>query len=135
MGIVIDTSAIIELERARASWDPILERADDELVFLPAIVWGELMAGVHLADSVPRALKRRDRLNELRHAIPILPFTAEIAELWAELFAELQRAGTPIPANDLCVAATAIAHEHTVLVSSKDEAHYRRVPGATVLKL
>jgi tRNA(fMet)-specific endonuclease VapC len=84
---------------------------------------------------VARALKRRERLDELRRTIPVLPFTAEIAELWAELFAELQRAGTPIPANDLCVAATAIAHKHTVLVSSKDEAHYRRVPGATVLTL
>ena len=135
MGIVIDTSAIIELERARASWDAILERAGEDPVFLPAIVWGELMAGVHLADSVQRALKRRENLDRLRKAVPILPFSAEIGEVWAELFAELQRAGTPVPANDLCVAATAVALHHRVLVSSVDEAHFRRVPGAEVIML
>ena len=135
MGLVIDTSAIIELERARASWDSILEKAGDERVYLPAIVWAELMAGVHLADSVPRALKRRERLDELRRIVGILPFTAEIAELWAELFAELQRAGTPIPANDLCVAATAVSHGHGLLVSSMDEGHYRRIPQAKVFTL
>jgi len=135
MGLIIDTSAIIELERARASWERIFESAGDEPVFLAAIVWAELVAGVHVADSVPRALRRRERLDRLRDHVPILPFTAEIAELWAELFANLQRAGTPIPSNDLCVASTAIAHGHSILVSSKDEAHYRRVERAEVVTL
>ena len=135
MGVIIDTSAIVELERQRASWDRVLVKVGDEPVFLPAIVWGELMAGVHLADSVPRALKRREKLDKLRELVAVLPFNVEIAEAWAELFAELQRAGTPIPANDLCVAATARVHGHRILVSSMDEAHYRLVSGANVLTL
>lgn len=135
MGLIIDTSAIIELERARQSWDPVFEVSGDEPVFLPAIVWGELMAGVQLADSVPRALKRREKLENLRKFVPVLPFTEEIAELWAELFAHLQRAGTPIPANDLCVASTAIFHGHRVLVSPKDEQHFRCLPRVALLTL
>lgn len=59
MGIVIDTSAMIALERSRASRDAILEEAGEEPVILPPIVWGELMAGVHLADSVPRRVSEK----------------------------------------------------------------------------
>jgi tRNA(fMet)-specific endonuclease VapC len=135
MGLVIDTSAIVELERGRARWDGVLEKAGREPVFLPAIVWGELLAGVYLADSVSRALKRREKLDQLRQVVPVLPFTEETAEAWAELFAELQRAGTPIPANDLCVAATAKVEGHRILVSSRDEGHYRLVPGVEVMTL
>ena len=135
MGLIIDTSAIVELERSKSNWDAVLKKAGDEPVFLPAIVWGELMAGVHLADSAPRALRRREKLDALRKAVPILPFTAEIAEVWSRLFAELQRAGTPIPSNDLCVAATAIAEGHRILVSTKDENHYRQVKGAEIVRL
>lgn len=135
MGLIIDTSAIIELERSRRSWEPLFGTAGDEDVFLAAIGWGELVAGVHLADSVPRALKRRERLDRLRAQVPILPFTAEIAELWAELFAELQKAGTPIPANDLCIASTAIVHGHAILVGSRDEGHCRRIARAEIVTL
>lgn len=135
MGLMIDTSALIELERESEGWTKLLKRAAAEPVFLPAIVWGELQAGVHLADSVERALKRRGKLDQLRHLVPILPFTAEIAEVWAGLFADLQRKGTPIPAHDLCVISTALFHRHRLLISSKDEAHFRVVPALQVVKL
>ena len=59
-------------------------------------------------------------------------------ELFASLlaaYAEPQRAGAPIPANDLCVAATAVAHGHRILVGSRDEAHFRRIRAAEVITL
>ena len=68
MAFLIDTSAIIELERSRADWTELLDRFGGEPVYLPAIVWAELMAGVHLADSAQRALSRRKRLETLRLA-------------------------------------------------------------------
>src|SRR5687768_7737780 len=106
MGFVVDTSVIIELERASRDWTRLSKRSGDEPVYLSAIVWAELLAGVHLANTAQRALSRRKKLDELQGQITILPFTQEVAEVWAELFVELQRAGTPIPANDLAIAAT-----------------------------
>jgi tRNA(fMet)-specific endonuclease VapC len=127
MGVVIDTSALIEMERGDKEWDEVVGRAGEERVYLPAIVWAELLAGVHLADSAARALKRRKRLDSLRERISILDFTKEITETWAELFAELQREGTPIPSNDLTVAATAVYYGYRVLVGNRGEAHFRKI--------
>ncbi len=41
------------------------------------------------------------------------------------LFAELRQAGTPIPTNDLWIAALAVQHDLTLLTRDK---HFNRVP-------
>lgn len=135
MGLIVDTSALVELERRKEAWDKVLRRASGEPVFLPAIVWGELQAGVYLADSIERALKRRAKLDKLRELVSILAFTAEIAEVWAELFGELQRKGTPVPANDLSVISTALFYGHRVLISSRNEAHFRAVARLDLVRI
>lgn len=128
MGLVIDTSFVVDLERAGGSWQQVERTAGDERVVLPAIVCAELLSGVHLADSPKRASDRRAKIDALLARVPVVPFGVETAEKWAELFATLHRSGTPIPANDLVVAATAIQLEFGVLVGKRDEAHFRRVP-------
>ncbi len=135
MGVVVDTSAIIEIERSGSDWGGIRRALSGKSAFLPSIVWAELMAGVHLADTVDRALNRKSRLDRLRQLVPILPFTPEIAETWAELFAELQKVGAMIPSNDLCVAATAVFFSHAVLVGSKEEQHFSRIERLEVVTL
>jgi predicted nucleic acid-binding protein len=62
----------------------------------------------------------------------VVDFGTEIAEVWAELFAALERRGSRIPANDLAVAATALFLGFKVLVGPQDEEHFRRVEGLTV---
>lgn len=64
--------------------------------------------------------------------LEVQPFTADMAEHYADIFAELSEAGTMIPQNDLAVAATARALGFGVLVGPRDEAHFRKVPGLTV---
>ena len=132
MGVLVDTSAIIELERGGGDWGALVKRAGEEPVYLSAVGWAELLAGVHLADSAQRALARRRKLEALEEQIRILPFTSAVAEQWAETFAELQRGGTPIPSNDLAIAATAIHHKLKLLVGRKDEAHFRKISGLKV---
>ena len=67
--------------------------------------------------------------------MPVVPFGPGAAERWAEIFAALQRAGTPIPANDLVVAATALELDFGVLVGPRDEVHFRRVTGLRVERI
>lgn len=135
MGLIIDTSAVVEIERKKLDWSHLISRAGNEQVFLPAIVWGELLAGVHLASTVERALQRRKRLEQIRSQLIILPFNSEIAEVWAELFSEMQKKGTPLSANDLCVISTARFHRYKILISSNDEAHFRRVTNVDLVML
>lgn len=104
----------------------------EEVVVLPAIVYGELLAGALLADSALRAAHRNAKIAALAARVPLIEFGREVAERWADLFADLSRRGQLIPANDLAVAATAIHLGFRVLVGHRDEAHFRRVPGLEV---
>ena len=129
MGLVLDTSALIALERSQSDLGNALRGFGEERCVLPAIVYAELMVGVHLADSASRAAKRKVRVDALLDACPIVEFDSAVAERWARVFADLSREGQMIPANDLAIAATALHLDYGVLVGPKDEAHYRRIDG------
>ena len=128
MGLVVDTSALIAVERA-ADWEASLGAYGDEPAVIPAIVYAELLVGVRLADSPARAAGRRARIEALISRLPIVEFTRQTAERWSEAFAALSRTGKMIPANDLAVAATALQLDFGVLVGPREERHFRRVPG------
>lgn len=67
--------------------------------------------------------------------VALEPFSAEIAEHYADIFAELMHAGNMIPQNDIAVAATARSVGFGVLAGRDDEKHFRRVAGLTVRTL
>jgi predicted nucleic acid-binding protein len=99
------------------------------------VVWAELLVGVRMAAEPDRIARRRARLEQLRLHVPLVPFDAAIAENYADIFAECLRSGRMIPQNDMAVAATARQLGYAVLVSRRDEAHFRSVNGLDVLAL
>jgi predicted nucleic acid-binding protein len=131
MGLILDTSALVAWERAHHAGQSVELDPGEELV-LPAIVWAEALAGVRLADSAARAARRMAWLESLRRVMGVEPFTAEIAEHHADIFAELTQTGSMIPSNDIAVAATARCLGCGVLVGPSDEAHFRRIAGLQV---
>lgn len=135
MGLVIDTSALVALEREGVAWDHQLAKIGDEPVALPAIVYAELLAGVALAETPDRAAGRRAKIDALAARVPLAAFATSTAERWAEVFAVLHRSGSLIPANDLAVAATARELGFGVLVGPRDEAHFRRVPDLRIERI
>jgi predicted nucleic acid-binding protein len=135
VGLVLDTSALVALERAGASLPGALATLADEEVAIQAIVVAELLAGVRLAREPRRAAQRRAKVDAVLALAPVVDFGTEIAEVWADLFAELERQGNRIPANDLAVAATARHLGFAVLVGPQDEEQFRCVEGITVRTL
>lgn len=134
MGVLIDTSAFIEVERAGG--DPVdLVPVGADRTVLPAIVYAELQVGVRLARSASAAARRRAKVEILAMRVPIVGFDRAIAERWADLFADLRHAGVSIPSNDLAVAATALHLGFGVLLASKGEKHFEAVPGLTITRL
>ena len=129
MGLLIDTSAVVALERGASSWEDALS---EEPVAVPAIVYAELLVGVRLADTPERAASRQKKIDALIARVPVIEFGSEAAERWAHVFADLRRAGTVIPSNDLMVAATALNVGFGVLVGAGDEGHFRSVQGLRV---
>jgi predicted nucleic acid-binding protein len=135
VGVVVDTSAVVDLERAGRPFGDALGELGREPLGLPAIVLAELLVGARLAGTPALASARRAKVEAVRARAPVIDFTARVAERWAELRVDLTRAGTLIPSNDLCVAATALVLGWDVLVGHRDEAHFRRVPGLGVQTL
>ena len=62
--------------------------------------------------------------------LEVLAPDAATAPLYASVRAHLERQGTPIGANDLLIAAHALALEATLITDNEDE--FRRVPGLAV---
>jgi predicted nucleic acid-binding protein len=135
VGVVVDTSALVALERAGASLTEALATLGEEEVALPAIVVAELLAGVRMAGDRRRAARRQAKIDALLALAPVVEFGAEIAERWADHFAALEKRGNRIPANDLAVAATATHLGFGVLVGPDDEEHFHRVEGLRVVAL
>jgi predicted nucleic acid-binding protein len=135
LGVVIDTSALVALERAGESFDATSVALGDEPAVIPAIVYAELQVSVRLAGERSRAARRRARIEALTSRVPIVEFDQTIAERWADLFAALTRAGTMIPGNDIQVAATAAHLDFAVLVGARGERHFAKVPGLRLARL
>ena len=126
MELILDTSALIEWERSIEAGRELAFPADAKIA-LPAIVWAEGLLGVRMADSVARASIRRSRLEAIRGATVVHPFTLAMAEHYADIHMELSKNGRLIPSNDIAVAATARCLGFGVLVGPKDEIHFRQV--------
>lgn len=133
MGLIIDTSALVALERRGVAVATLVEHHGEEPVAMPSIVWAEILVGVRLASDPALAARRRARVEEILAVIPIVPFDESVAEHYADVFAECTKAGTPIPQNDMAVAATARHLGYGVLVGPQDESHFRSVKGLNVV--
>lgn len=133
MGYVIDTSALVAIERSPSAGAITLP--EDDVAVVPAVVVAEILVGVRLADSETRAARRRRKLDRLLENHRCVPFDAMTAEAYADIHAELSRAGSLIPTNDMAVAATARRCDHAVLVGPDDEDHFRRIAGLRVVVL
>jgi tRNA(fMet)-specific endonuclease VapC len=122
--LILDTSALIALERGRAEPSDMLP--DDADVAICAVTASELLVGVELADA-----RYRDRRSELVEGaidrVEIIPFDLEIARHHASLLAHARRAGHPRGAHDLQIAATARATSRTIITG--DVTAFEGLPG------
>lgn len=94
-------------------------------VHMSVIALGELHAGFR--GGAKRADNER-RLAEFlgKPTVSVLLLSLETARIFGELMASLRRAGTPLPINDVWLAAQCV-ETGSVLVTY--DAHFRRVPG------
>ena len=123
--VVLDTSVVIAALRGVPGIETKLDQA--ERLWFPLVALGELELGVELASN---PTGQRAALDAFLPAVTVLPLTTSTARHYARLRGALSRAGTPIPENDLWIAALAV--EHGWPVATRD-AHFERVPGLSVL--
>ena len=130
MGVLIDTSVLIEHERGRLDLEPHLTRREGEEFFLSVVTASELLHGVHRATRAEVRMKRSAFVEALLERLPLLSIDLAVARVQAQVWAELARAGNMIGPNDLWIAATSLAHGLTMVTANVRE--FDRVPGLTV---
>lgn len=105
--ILLDTSAYSGLKKGHADIAVSVQRA--ERIFLSATVLGELRAGFASGNRLER---NEEELRQflLSPRVSVLPIDGDTSHYYAAIHASLRADGTPIPSNDLWIAASAMQH-------------------------
>ena len=135
MGLVLDSSVVIAAERQAKPVSDLLSALKDahgeHEILLSAITVLELEHGLHRAKSAEVRDRRRAYLDTVFAAIPVQPFTKEIAQLAGKIDAEARADGRAIPFPDLLIGTTA-PHAGYKIVTANTR-HFQMVPGLVVL--
>jgi len=131
MGLLIDTSVIVAIERQKGAPAELQDRAGGQTVHQSAVTASELLHGLHRAREESIRQRRAAFLEKVLSQFPILPFDLEVAHEHARIWAELKRQGMLIGAHDLMIAATALAHQMHLLTFNARE--FSRIQGSTLV--
>ncbi|MGH2558620.1 MAG: PIN domain-containing protein, partial [Thermomicrobiales bacterium] len=103
MGLVIDSSVFITLERRGHPVTRLTEMLVEEVIAISTITASELLVGVHRADSLNRRMRREAHVEQILAGFNVLPFDIPAARVHAELGAALSGSSRAINAHDLLI--------------------------------
>jgi predicted nucleic acid-binding protein len=125
--LLLDTNRLSDALAETEEVLDVLEAA--EAVYVPVVVLGEIRAGFRQGR---RTVDNEKRLSWFLSQDGVSPLAVEppVSHRYAEIHRALRAKGTPIPTNDLWIAATAV--EHGLVLYTRD-AHFEKVPGVALL--
>jgi tRNA(fMet)-specific endonuclease VapC len=129
MRYCLDTSAYSHFRRGDPQVVELIDRAD--WIGIPVIVMGELAVGFRL--GLRREANEADLARFVAHpVVEVLPVSDDVVSLYAGIVIDLKESGTPLPANDIWIAAVAARHGATILTY---DGHFKSIArvGATIL--
>ena len=121
--IILDSNAYTRLLAGDENVLDVVASADT--VFMSIFVLGELHAGF-LGGKKER--ENRDSLKKflLKPSVKILNATSETAEVFGSIKNSLILAGTPLPINDVWIAAHGVETGSVIITY---DTHFKQVPG------
>jgi tRNA(fMet)-specific endonuclease VapC len=123
MKILLDTSAYVGFKRNLDQIVEIVLKAE-RILFSP-IVLGELMFGFR---NGTKCKENMSDLNEfLQHeVVQLIPINEITSDRYSRIATQLRSAGTPIPTNDIWVAAQTMEHGAELITS---DTHFEKISG------
>ena len=123
MRIMIDTSAYVGFKRNVEDAVECIVKA--ELILFSPVVLGELMFGFR---NGKRFKDNMDDLNRfLEHEVVELTKIGRItADRYSRIATRLKQQGTPIPTNDIWIAAQTVEHGAELITADH---HFEKIPG------
>lgn len=122
MRVALDTNRITDLFHGDLELAEQLGTAEE--VWIPLFALGEIKAGFQGGTQQRRNETLLNRLLAKPTVGVLLP-GRETSEHYARIFVQLRRAGTPVPDNDLWIAALVL--EHDLVLITRDR-HFERIP-------
>jgi len=129
MGLIIDTSVLVRLEKNPSAIDLSSYQSNYGEGFISVATCSELLVGVHFANTEQRRLRRSAFVEAMFKLFRPLPFDLEVARFHAQLVSALPR-GVTLGTFDLVIGATAIRFGFPVLTT--DPGDFKRMPGCMV---
>ncbi len=121
---LIDTSIVIDVLKNKVE---VATRINElEMFSINAIVYGELLTGVH--GSINQ-VKQLAAINTFIGNSKVFQIDSRTADYFGQLYTMLQRKGKLIPSNDIWIAASAKQHGLTLITKDK---HFAEVKGLDV---
>jgi tRNA(fMet)-specific endonuclease VapC len=126
MRVMLDTSAYSAFLRGHPGVKKILQEADT--IHFSPVVLGELRAGFRRGSHWQR---NERELLAFRSStrVEIADISEETSTRYAGIYGFLRENGTPVPTNDLWIAAGAMQHGFEIVTT---DAHYQRIPHVIV---
>ena len=127
MNLLLDTNAYSDYVRGNQQIVEVLDRAD--IVYLPVIVIGELKRGFYRGSRVIENIKSLE-IFIAKPRTRVLEVNQETAEQYGQLAAYLKQQGTPIPTNDVWIAALCVQYDLPLLTRDSD---FQNLPPLTLI--
>jgi tRNA(fMet)-specific endonuclease VapC len=126
---VIDTNIYVAFKRNYPSACNVIRRLD--FIGIDITVMAELNAGFR---GGTKEVKNRNELELFLNnpRVHILNHEPETAEFYSLIFHDLKKHGTPIPTNDIWIAA--VAMQHGLALLTLDE-HFSKIDGLLIEKI
>jgi tRNA(fMet)-specific endonuclease VapC len=119
--MILDTNGLSALAEGELRLEPILRKATQ--IAIPVVILGEYRYGIQQS----RERQRYEHwLVEYLPKFRVLSVDEQTTTSYAAVRGELKRAGTPIPSNDVWIAA--LCRQYSLPVLSQDR-HFDLVPG------
>jgi predicted nucleic acid-binding protein len=125
--ICIDTNVAISLLNGKDKTLRIIDKYHD--VLLPIIVAGELRLGAYRSTKISENLVKIDAL-EMR--CEIIDVDSSVADVYGRIKSKLYASGTPIPENDIWIAACCMSVSAPLLST---DAHFKFVESLDLVML
>ncbi len=122
MRLALDTNRYTDLCRGEMSVVGAIEAADQ--IWLPFVVVGELRAGFAVGTQGPHNEAILNRFL-LKPGVAILYADEQTTHHYANVYRQLRKQGTPIPTNDMWIAALVL--QHSLVLYARD-AHFDTLP-------
>jgi tRNA(fMet)-specific endonuclease VapC len=122
MKVLIDTNRYRDFCEGREDAVDVIQRARS--IHLPFVVLAELRAGF-LCGTLARRNEQSLTMFLNSPRVRVLLADEGTTHHFARIFAQLRLQGTPIPVNDIWIAALAVQHD--LLLHSRD-GHFDRLP-------